>query len=370
MSLERACMLCLTREDDPRDDRQLQMKSRICSSLNVRLHDFFERPTDYPDDEDALYMRKLRDDYQHIRSKFQTLCETNDIVPRSPRKFADTNPLVTPPPRNRGFDEYVTTSMTTVPNSIGDQNSKDPFQSNTLIFNSSNKNSDNVCTSLTKRNVIKAWDSSLDAALRAEQLGELVKLHNDLRELNAFQGEMGQRVLTEGECIARVESDTSDARVNSLKVTVQLAKASRTRSKWWGVGGGSCGVATGAIAGIALGPIGVAAGAAIGGILGIVTGSTLTSRHKRRMDRVIRQAQDAQRRGDDGRSCSVTSASVIQQSSSSRSTYSSSNPTAAYDSLYSASYTSTTVSSSSGAANSVLPSDVGPVLSSFWQNFR
>ncbi|KAL8434309.1 hypothetical protein ACSSS7_003253 [Eimeria intestinalis] len=127
---------------------------------------------------------------------------------------------------------------------------------------------------------------------RREQLQQLRQVERCVSVLREMQLHVAENVVRGEELLCAAEEQTEAAADHTAGGAGELARAARSRSRWWGVKGGGAaallGVSLGAVAG---GPIGAAVGAVVGAVAGVSSGAALRVRHRERITALERSVR-------------------------------------------------------------------------------
>ncbi|CDJ30637.1 uncharacterized protein EMH_0030570 [Eimeria mitis] len=120
---------------------------------------------------------------------------------------------------------------------------------------------------------------------RKQQLHQLQQVEHCVTVLRELQLHVAADVERGNQRLHAVEEETEAAADHTASGVGELATAARSKTRWWGVQGGSAaallGVSVGAVAG---GPIGAAVGAIVGAVAGLSSGAALRARHRERIN--------------------------------------------------------------------------------------
>ncbi|CDI84666.1 hypothetical protein, conserved [Eimeria praecox] len=120
---------------------------------------------------------------------------------------------------------------------------------------------------------------------RKQQLQQLQQVEHCVTVLRELQLHIAADVDRGSQRLQAVEEETEAAADLTAAGVGELAAASRSKTRWWGVQGGGAaallGVSVGAVAG---GPIGAAVGAVVGAVAGLSSGAALRGRHRERIN--------------------------------------------------------------------------------------
>uniref|UniRef100_A0A0G4FKF0 t-SNARE coiled-coil homology domain-containing protein n=1 Tax=Chromera velia CCMP2878 TaxID=1169474 RepID=A0A0G4FKF0_9ALVE len=132
------------------------------------------------------------------------------------------------------------------------------------------------------------WEESpLEVELARERAAEALKVARDAAELREIQGHLAAEVSQQGDSIEGAGETIERTELAAKGATVQLAMASKKKSKGWTWRGGGVGAVAGGLIGCAFGPVGAAVGATLGGGVGVVGSSSLQKAHSKKMDTIV-----------------------------------------------------------------------------------
>lgn len=141
---------------------------------------------------------------------------------------------------------------------------------------------------MTVPRLVPIWDDALKAEVEQSRYEELAQIQRALHDLQELQESVAQKTIEEGERLEQTEQVLGHTDAETRDANVELAKANKARSSWWGIKASGAGTIGGAAAlGLILGPVGAVAGGSLAGVAGLIAGNSLRRTHDAKMDRII-----------------------------------------------------------------------------------
>lgn len=140
---------------------------------------------------------------------------------------------------------------------------------------------------------VPVWSDVLEREVRETTLTEVEAVQRSLHQLRDLTEEMAAQANAEMHRVEETACALEETSANTNHAARELAKASKRRTKWWGIKTSVPGMIGGSLLTVGLGPIGLVAGATLGGAVGLAAGNTARRRHSQKMDRILERLNQA-----------------------------------------------------------------------------